>query len=477
MDHILSEIYSKLPVSLQNVAFSVLGARLKHQRYGSEFHRILSWLKETEWWTEIQIDDYQDRKLQETIKHAYETIPFYREKMREKGLKPIDIRSKEDLRKIPILSKQEVRENFEKIISSAYKKRKLRKLLTSGTSGTPLRIYLTSEAEQFRWAVIWRHKARFGLKLGDRFLMFGARLPIPIETKNPPFWRYDWSLRRAYLSTYHLTPNTMPAVIDWLNEESFAYYTGYPSAMYVLANFIRTNGYELKRPPKCIVSASDALLPIFERTIMEVFKAPVTDYYGSGEACGWFSRCEHDKYHLDPEIGIVELIPIAGMDNPRLRRFVCTSLTNPAMPFIRYEIGDYGLVSEQPCICGRKTLTLDRIEGRTEDFVRTPDGRMAIGMNQVFEWAPGILEAQIQQEVLHEIIVLVVPAPEYSQSDQDMLESELRKRLGNSIGIKFKQVNHIPRSKSGKFRAVVSKLQAATREEKALQKAVENGIF
>jgi phenylacetate-CoA ligase len=476
MNLLVSRVYQKLPVNLQNLAFSAWGLNTNKQRYGAEFRRKLEWLEETQWWTEAQISLYQDDKLQAVVRHAYETVPLYKQKMKQLGLQPTDIRSRADLSKLPILSKREVREKSASMVSTAYNPRSLKMSLTSGTSGTPLKIYLTKEALQFQWAVWWRHKSRFGLRVGDKHLMFGARLPVPISVERPPYWRHNWATSQTYLSTYHLTPTTMLDVVNWLNDESFVFYAGYPSAMYVLANFIREQQLNFGQPPRYIVTGSDALLPAFERTIGSVFNAPVTDQYGSAEACGNFARCEYKKYHLDAEFCIVELFPVPESNDSRLRRLVFTGLANPAMPFLRYDIGDYGLLSEGPCQCGRKTLTLDCIEGRTEDYVRTPDGRMAIGMNQVFEWAPEIIEAQIQQEKLDEIVVLIVPTKRYSHLDQDILEREFRNRLGNTIRIKFRLVEEIPRNKSGKFRAVVSCVSPATSEEQALRDAVQQGI-
>ena len=357
-----------------------------------------------------------------------------------------------------------------------YRSRGAIDVLTSGSTGTPLRVRITLKARQFQWAVWWRHKGRFGFELGDKFLTFGARLPITDAILRPPYWRYNRAINQIYLSTYHLTPETMPVVVDWLNREEFAFYTGYPSAMYVLANFIREQSLSFTKPPQMVVSGSDALLPGFERVVGEVFGAPVTDQYGMAEACGNFARCENGKYHLDFEFGAVEALPLEGQTNSRLRRLVFTGFANPAMPFIRYDIGDYGWLSEEPCTCGRHTLTLDAIEGRTEDFVRTPDGRMAIGMNQVFEWAPGILEAQVRQDAIDEIEVLLVPAASYNKRDEEVLTAEFRKRLGSDIAIRYRLVDHIPRTQSGKFRAVVSTIATGNEVEQEHRHAVSSGL-
>jgi phenylacetate-CoA ligase len=451
--------------------------RTRHQRHGKHFYEILRFLKESEWWSQEQICDFQDRKLQQIVHHAYESVPYYRQVFDGLGLHPQDIRSQQDLSKLPILTKDDVQRNYEELISRRFKRRDLHINLTSGTTGKPLAIYLTHEALQFQWAVWWRHRARFGLKFGDWFLMFGARLPVSIKQTKPPYWRYDYALNRVYLSTYHLTPSTIPEVVKWLNQQHFDFFTGYPSAMYALASFMQDNGLRLLNRPKYVVTGAETLIPAFEHTIRDVFGAPVTEQYGNAEACGNFAKCEYGRFHLDAEFCIVELLPIPELDRPDMRRLIFTGLANPAMPLIRYDIGDYGRLAKGPCPCGRETLTLESIDGRIEDFVRTPDGRMAIGMNQVFEWASGVREAQIVQNQLDKIEVRVVPGPGYSEQDKKILESELQKRLGHDMQIEFRIVDSIPRAANGKFRAVLSNIEGKSSGEQVLQQTIRNSIW
>ena len=470
-------LYFRMPVPIQNLLFSVKGLQIRHQRYGSAFHEKLAFLRESEWWPRDAIRKYQDKHLRLLIQHAYETVPYYYRIMSDYGLTPDDFQTQDDLPKLPILNKEAVRQHAHDLISKHFSKRKLIRSLTSGTTGKALEIYLMREALSFQWAVTWRHRARFGLKFGDKFLMFGARLPVPISQTRPPYWRYNRPINQVYLSTYHCTPETMPAIIEWLNHEDFDFYAGYPSAIYVLASFMQERGIRLLNRPKYVVTGADALLPRFEQTIRSAFGVAVTELYGSAEACGTFSKCEYGRFHLDAEFCIVELLPIPGAEGTPLRRLIFTGLANPAMPFIRYDIGDHGRLANGPCPCGRQTLTLEAIDGRVEDFVRTPDGRMAIGMNQVFEWAPGAKEIQILQDRLEAIEVRVVPGSSYSKRDEMALLSELRKRLGDQIEIRFNLVDAIRRSRSGKFRAVISNLEPQTEAEGELQRAIDYGVL
>jgi phenylacetate-CoA ligase len=188
------------------------------------------------------------------------------------------------------------------------------------------------------------------------------------------------------------------------------------------------------------------------------------------EACGNLSKCEEGNFHLDHEFCILETVDdgISG----RQERMVFTGLCNPAMPLIRYDIGDYCTSEDIPCPCGRHSRVIGSIEGRVEDFIRTPDGRKAVGMNQVFEWADGAREIQVVQQSLDSITVRIVPDEEYGEHTKEALRTEFRKRLGTEVKIDFRQVESIPRSESGKYRAVISEVEPETEEEQALRDAM-----
>ncbi|MBW8040404.1 MAG: phenylacetate--CoA ligase family protein [Planctomycetes bacterium] len=465
-------IYKRLPVFCQNVVFSLKGLQNHHERYNRYFHNYLSWLRESEWWSGEEIYKYQNEKLRHIVAYAYENIPFYKRWFDEHGIRPNQIKTQEDLNKLPILTKQTVRDNQDELISHQYKKRQLLRRLTSGTTGTALTIYAIREATAFQWAIWWRHRARFGFNIGDSHLSFGARIAVPVTQKRPPFWRQNLMARQTYISTYHMTHKNLPVIVDWINKHDFDFYAGYPSAIYVLANFLSENNMHLLHRPKCIICGSEALLPTFERCIREVLGVPVTEQYGMAEFAGNMAKCECGKFHLDFECCCVEAIPMSSASDG-YAKLIFTGWGNPAMPFIRYDVGDYAVQSKQVCRCGRESICFDSVDGRIEDYIRTPDGRMAIGMNQVFEYAPGAKEIQIYQGRLEEIEVRVVPGRNYTMQDEQALLLELRQRVGNEINIKFVLVDHIPRTSSGKFRAVVSGLTGQSEGEEELKERIE----
>ncbi|ETR74158.1 MAG: phenylacetate-CoA ligase [Candidatus Magnetoglobus multicellularis str. Araruama] len=443
------KLYYKMPVALQNILFSIYGWNLSRKRYNYWFHYHLARLKKMEWWSSQQIEEYQNKNFVDIVGHAYNTVPFYRKWYDESGVDVGKIKSLSDLSKLPILTKQMVKENQNSMVSTVFKRRALIKGLTSGTTGTPLTIFQTKEGLSFQWAIWWRHKARFGLSHKDRHLTFGARVPIEQNQLRPPYWLNDYFNNRVYLSTYHISEQTVKDIVTFLNRSHFDFFTGYPSAMYALASLIDEQGLLLKNSPKYIVSGSDALLPKYEGLIGRVFGAPITEQYGMAEFAGNMSKCEHGIFHEDFECCYIENIS-------KPQRLLLTGWGNYAMPFIRYEVGDLCTVSPTICPCGRMSKGYSSIEGRLEDYVLTPDGRKLIGMNQVFEYAKNAKEIQIYQPSQNKVQFKIVAGNNFGDMDKKALEREFRRRAGIDMKIEFILVKKLQRSSSGKLKAVVS---------------------
>jgi phenylacetate-CoA ligase len=452
---IAERIYYKLPSTLQNITVSAYGLKLRQQRYNRAFKTYLDDLKRSEWISKEKMLDYQNRKIIQLIKHAYNTVPFYKSLYDEYGVDISQVQTIDDLSQLPILSKKQVKAAGDQLLSSNFKKQRLIKTLTSGTTGMPLEIYQTKDSINLQWAIFWRARARFGLTIHDRHLMFGARMPISHNHQAPPFWRHDYFNNRVYISTNHIHEKTVNSVVDYLNSTHFDFFVGYPTAIYNFARLIKEKNLRLYNRPKIVVFSSDTVLTKQEEIISEVFGVPVTEFYGMVEFAGTMSKCEHERFHVDHEHCFIENHQI---DNSKSHKLIMTGWGNYAMPFIRYDVGDFGTPSISSCKCGRESDSYFFIDGRLEDFITTPDGRKLSGMNQVFKHANNVLELQLYQEKISEVIFRIVPDVHFSDNDKTLLINEFRKRAGDEIEIRFNFVDSIKKTSKGKFRAVISEL-------------------
>jgi phenylacetate-CoA ligase len=456
-------VYERLPVPLQNLVCSAYGRREVHARFGKEFRRQVDELSKSEWWSAAEIAGYQDERLRKLVRRAYETVPYYRERMRELRLTPADIKSRADLPKLPVLSKEDVRANYERMVSTTARRRDLVLRHTSGTAAKALHFYYSRAGIVQQWAVWWRHRRRFGVEWGAPHANFTGKPVVPIDQNRPPYWRWNTPMRQARLSMQHLTPAKIRDVVAFLDANDFAYYSGYPSVIHAMASSALEAGLHLARPPQFVFTGAENMLEYQRRDIGALTGATISDQYGFTEGCGNASQCPAFVYHEDFEFGILECVdPHRREDGRTAGRIVCTGFASPDAPLIRYDVGDIGVweAASHTCACERRSAVLTAIEGRQDDYVVTPEGGRIMRFDYLFKDTLNIREAQIVQREPGTIVIRIVRRAGYSTRNETTLREEVRRWISPTLGVSFEYADEIPRQANGKFRAVVSDVVA-----------------
>lgn len=343
---------------------------------------------------------------------------------------------------------------------------------SSGTTGTPTEIYFTPEFHGLQTVVGEVRSLNWaGLTYRDRRVMFGVRKVCHFGQEQPPFWRFSPAENMAYASIYHLSPRFLASYMEFLRTYRPAVVMGYPSSLATVARYAEDSG-DRPAPARAVITTAEVVTPAARRAIEAVWQCRVWDRYGAVEACVFASQCEHGRYHVSPEVGIVEILDATGRPVPPgvLGEVVCTGLQNTLQPLIRYRIGDVASWSrEQECSCGRQMPILEAIEGRLEDLCYTADGREMLRFDTVFKGVQGIREAQVVQEALDRFRVYVIPANGFGSDDIVRIQENMRLHVG-AVRTDVRAVETIPRTPSGKFRAVVCELSAV--ERRRLQEAM-----
>jgi phenylacetate-CoA ligase len=313
----------------------------------------------------------------------------------------------------------------------------------------------TIQARNLNWA---------GATYRDRRVMFGARKICRFDQKKPPFWRFSPVENMAYASVYHLGSEFLPAYVEFLRKFRPEVVMGYPSALYTIAHYAVDRGEPLPKAHAVFTSAES--LPDYMRTTIErAWQSRIFDRYGAVEGCVSASQCEHGRYHVNPEVGIIEIVDANGRPvGPGIEgEVICTGLQNTLQPLIRYRIGDtarWAVV--QQCPCGRQLPILEGIDGRVEDCCYTADGRRIIRFDTVFKGVSDIREAQVVQEAIDSFTVTVVPAVGFGGRSVEQIEKNMRLHVGDvRVSVRFEAA--IPRTEAGKFRAVMCRLSADDR--------------
>lgn len=452
-------LYSSLPYWLQNVAVSLHGYKLKRQRFNREFFRILDFLNSTSGWSSEQIRAYKEEHLYKIIEHAYNHCPYYRKKYSEAGLSPKDFTRLEDLQKFPILTKEEVRSFGEGMIADNIRKADLVPFHTSGSTGKALHFYLTTYSVPYYWAVDQRYKDRFGFHFGEICLNSTGRPVVPVATHKAPYWRYDRVLHRYFLNAQQISSDKIKQIAEFLNRKSFKFFIGYPSIMTALANELEEAGLSLQNPPKHIFTGAEKIYPNQTEILQRVFSGvQIHELYSFSEQAAIATHCKKGVYHEDFEFGHLELEtpqPVAGGMQGNI---LATGFMNYGMPFIRYQNGDTAMFSDEMCTCGLHTQVIKDILGRMEDYIITPEGIRIQRFASIFADTMGIKEAQVVQRELGEIVLRIVRRDSYTIATEKALLQNVAQWISPSLQVKFEYVDEIPRTKAGKFKAVVSEL-------------------
>jgi phenylacetate-CoA ligase len=228
----------------------------------------------------------------------------------------------------------------------------------------------------------------------------------------------------------------------------------YPSSIAYLAEVARDCGIASAQP-RAVITSSETLTDSQRAAITEAFRTRVFDQYGSAEQVSFISQCEAGSYHVHPEYGITEFVPIDHAPSGA-RAIVATGFTNYAMPLLRYRTGDLATPTTGRCECGRAFPMVEHIVGRMDDLLVTPQGRRVGRLDPIFKGLQCVRRAQIVQDARDHVLVRIVPGAGFDDEATRSIRHELAKRLGDDVAIGFQVVDELAPGAGGKVRAVVS---------------------
>jgi phenylacetate-CoA ligase len=452
----LDPIYSLLPAPLQDAACGVYGFRLNRRRYSGDYERREQEAFERERWSAPLLSQFVNARLRRVVEHAAISVPYYRTLFAGLHLDWREIRTTADLAALPVLNKRTVQERSAEFVSERRRELASATVHTSGTTGAGLVFPMSLEGEREQWAACWRYRRRFGVTRETWYAHFFGKSVVPFARRRPPFWRVNGPGRQILFSAYHMSPCHLPAYLDELNRRRPPMIQGYPSLLFLLADFMAANGLRLAYQPLAVMSSSETLLPHQRRVIERAFGIPCRQLYSLTEGVASIAECPHGRLHVDEDYAHLEFPPLGGAENAC--RVIGTTLTNLAFPLLRYDTGDIVEFepSAGPCSCGRSGRIVERIDGRIEDYVLTPDGRKIGRLDHIFKDMVRIRECQIVQNDLSQLTFHVVRGRGYSDADEAALLAEARRRLGPLIRIEITYQEALQRTSRGKLRFVVS---------------------
>jgi phenylacetate-CoA ligase len=455
----LDALYERLPVWAQHGAVSLYGLYWRRLRFGAGYQQALADFLQREQLTGAEWQEWQSAALKKFLLAALQDVPYYRQNWRASEQRAAAAGRLEDL---PLLEKDAVRADAYAFLRDDCARERLQIFYTSGSTGTPIASLWTLPELRASMAVREARSARWaGVSFQQPRATFSGRMVEPDPASQGPFYRFNLAERQAYLSPFHLRPDTARQYVAALRKHKVEWLTGYAVSYYLLAQFILAEQLEVP-PLKAVVTTSEKVTEEMRAVMERAYGCQIYEEYSTVENVLFASECERGRLHVSPDVGVVEILrPDGSRCAPgEIGEVVATGLLRRSQPLIRYRLGDLAAWDETPCACGRALPIIKEIVGRIEDVITGPDGRQLVRFHGIFVNQPHVREGQVIQETLERIRVKVVPVNGFGAADQQEIVQRIQQRLGAQVQVIVEPVETIPRTATGKFKAVISLLNA-----------------
>jgi phenylacetate-CoA ligase len=433
----------------------------------SEYLSHLETLRRFQYLGRDEILNYQFERVRKLVEHANENCSFYHALYSSAGFRPGDLRSWTDFTALPMVTKEMIRTNSERIVAKNFARDMLVPGKTSGSTGKPLEFFIDLESTQIQRAAALLTNEWAGHDIGGKvFVLFGQSPFDGGKTTLKGHLRNKLLDRTVKLSTLALDEESMSHFLLSMSSCDKPFLVGYAHALYSLADFAGKSG--LWKGRLTGISSGGMVLHQWERKrIEEVFGCKVLDRYGCEELGVIACECERQEgLHINSFAKYVEIAGDNGkpLGHRQIGDIVVTELTNYGMPFIRYRIEDRAASLEGQCGCGRTLPLLEKIDGRESDFVLRPDGKKVSGISLTDNFGaniPGAEQVQILQDKLDHIIVRLVRGPAFNSESISAIQHLVSRFFGDDMRFSCEYVKEIPLESTGKARFVISQIPSA----------------
>jgi len=363
----------------------------------------------------------------------------------------------EELGRLPLLGKVDIRRNSDELLSLSFKKHQLIEARTGGSTGVSLTVYCDQHGVDRRNAAALRSNAWVGWRPAQVAGAIWGNPPVARTIREKLF---AWTTERViYLDTVALTPGSVAAFMNQLRRKRIRILFGHAHSLFIVAQICRDEGIRSPAAMAAIISTSMMLLDNERKLIEGYFNCPVTDRYGCEEVGLIASECDrHNGLHVNDDHLVVEIIGAQGESSGEdgIGEIVVTDLNNFGMPLIRYAVGDMGSWQPGACPCGRSMPRLARVFGRTADFLQGEDGKLVAGVSLVertLTAIPGLEQIQIVQHAILKATVRCVLSPDADQAFVSrQLTAALQSALGPHLDVAINVVPQLTQDRNGKYR-------------------------
>jgi phenylacetate-CoA ligase len=453
----LLSVYDRMPHGLKATAGFIYRHLPESLRRGKEYRPFKNLAERGENWSAEQIQEYQLKQLRKTLHQANSYCPFYQGRFAEARFRPEKLQSPEDLAACPFLTKQDLLEHREEMVSKALPASARLYITTGGSTGVPVGFYLqkgiSRPKEQAFLEAMWKRAGYFD---GARLVLLRGH--VTSSKADGRISSYDATRNWLMLSSYHLTPDRLHLYLEEIERFKPDLLYVYPSSALQLAEYLRASGQSWRVPLRGILCGSEKLTRPQRVLLQSVFGCRAYSWYGHSERVILAAEGRQtDLYYFVPQYGLVEFGPLT---EEGLREVIGTSFHNMVMPLIRYRTGDYVRLAEEGADLEYPVPAAIEIAGREQEFLVSRTGRRialtAFNMHDsIFD---GLYAVQFFQEEPGRAELRYIAGPDFDNSRLTQIEAGVGRKLGDDFHVEFKRVTEVEKTAAGKHRWLVSRI-------------------
>lgn len=435
-------LYNNISSTISKNLIIPLADKIMHTSIKKSYNQILGMHK----WNSSEVTEWQNNRLLKLIDYAYKNTEYYKELLDSSGIIPSDIKTTNDLKYIPILTKSVLRDNFSKFISKEINNIPHIKGHTGGSTGNPSPYYQSRNSWSFINANTWYNWEKMGYKYSEPFLALGSSSLYVAHKSSIKHIIYYKLKGKIAVNGINISDSTCASYIELINKKKIRFLYGYASSLYLLAQYVLK--YGLKVEIKCCFPTSEVLTKQYRETIQNAFKCNIMDCYGANDG-------GVNAFSFVPgfyEVGYNSIVRLSDNSNNTSGDALLTDLFNIATPLINYQVGDQIIIDQK----NNETYAyngqvINGILGRTSDIITLGNGRKLTGPGFTILFKDIPVEYYCIEKVTdYELICWIIKLSSFNDQHKKLILDTIAKQAGNDIKISIKDISSPFLSKSGK---------------------------
>jgi phenylacetate-CoA ligase len=427
---------------------SLKGYYLNKIRYDQTTQKRISLYLERETWSKSDWAQWQESAILKILREAKKFVPYYRNFWKGNAA------DSDDLHNWPVINKEIINKSPQQFINEKYKISSLFVDHTSGTTGTPLNIYMDYETVKEQYAFFQaRVKEKYSIRLSDKWAIIGAQRVTPVDRVSPPFWVYNYAGKQLYFSSLHISDKSAALYLNAFRKYQPQFLIGYTNSINEIAAWM--SQHDKIFPLKAVITNAEPIFDFQKENIEKAFQCPAVETFGQAELVCFANTFPDEKIYESPDIGFSEVHEVTDLKEGKFGKLIATGLLNKAMPFIRYDTND--MISEKYAFPEKGLPVFGKILGRKDDILRLKDGRKIVQIDGIFSSELGLQYGQIIQQDYSDFKIKIVPNSHWKEDNIDVLKERLKERVGN-VQVSVEICESIGKTWAGKFRVIKSNL-------------------